>query len=186
VKQRFENAGVTLDGANDYSLTSVSAYVTRMKVGDLVVVSDGNFKFRAIGEITGGYAFKPHADYEDGYAQMRPVKWLRQYSPSLPHGELLNAQFSQMTLYELRSPTLNREKLQALLGAPAMVGSGGVFSRGQVFGRDYQVVRTSADLLEVKKPNGNLLGLTLSLLNELAEAVRAGKISLQDIREKKQ
>ncbi|MFP7635194.1 AAA family ATPase [Pseudomonas veronii] len=185
VKQRFENAGVTLDGANDYSLTSVSAYVTRMKVGDLVVVSDGNFKFRAIGEITGGYAFKPHADYEDGYAQMRPVKWLRQYSPSLPHGELLNAQFSQMTLYELRSPTLNREKLQALLGAPAMVGSGGVFSRGQVFGRDYQVVRTSADLLEVKKPNGNLLGLTLSLLNELAEAVRAGKISLQDIREKK-
>ncbi|MBN0147786.1 ATPase, partial [Pseudomonas aeruginosa] len=105
-------------------LTSVSAFVTKMKPGDMVVVSDGNFKFRAIGEISGDYTFKPHAEYEDGYAQMRPVKWLRQYSPSLPHGELLNAQFSQMTLYELRSPTLNREKLQALLGSQVATHAG--------------------------------------------------------------
>lgn len=184
VQSRFADAGITLAGNNDYSLTSVSTFVTKMQVGDLVVVSDGNFKFRAIGEIAGDYAYNPHADYEESYAQMRPVKWLRQYSPSLPHGELLNAQFSQMTLYELRSPTLNREKLQALLGASALAASDGVFSPGQIFGRDYQVVRASADLLELKKPNGNLLGLSLSLLNELAGAVRLGKISLQDIRDK--
>jgi 5-methylcytosine-specific restriction protein B len=184
VQSRFADAGITLAGNNDYSLTSVSTFVTKMQIGDLVVVSDGNFKFRAIGEITGDYAYKPHADYEESYAQMRPVKWLRQYSPSLPHGELLNAQFSQMTLYELRSPTLNREKLQALLGTSALAASDGVFSPGQVFGWDYQVVRASADLLELKKPNGNLLGLSLRLLNELAAAVRVGKISLQDIRDK--
>lgn len=118
VQARFADAGVVPENpATDYGITSVTAFVAKMRVGDLIVVSDGNFKFRAIGEVMGDYQFKPHAEFEDGYAQLRPVKWLRQYQPSLPHTELLNAQFSQMTLYELRSPTLNKDKLQALLAA---------------------------------------------------------------------
>lgn len=182
VKQRFADAGVTLDGSNDYSLTSVSAYVTKMKVGDLVVVSDGNFKFRAIGEITGDYAFKPHADYEDGYAQMRPVKWLRQYSPSLPHSELLNAQFSQMTLYELRSPTLNREKLKALLGTPEVDG-GSLLHVGQRFGQGYVVRSIGPEVVEFDKPRGGVLPLPLSLLRQLLAYVRSGQIDVDDIRQ---
>lgn len=182
VKQRFADAGVTLDGSNDYSLTSVSAYVTKMKVGDLVVVSDGNFKFRAIGEITEDYAFKPHADYEDAYAQMRPVKWLRQYSPSLPHSELLNGQFSQMTLYELRSPTLNREKLKALLGAPE-VGGSSLLHVGQRFGQGYVVRSIGPDVVEFDKPRGGVLPLPLSLLRQLLAYVRSGQIDVEDIRQ---
>ena len=123
VQARFAKAGVIPENpAVDYGITSVTALVTRMKEGDLIVVSDGNFKFRAIGEVTGSYQFKPHAEFESDYSQMRPVKWLRQYQPSLPHNELLNAQFSQMTLYELRAPTLNKEKLQSLLDATAASG----------------------------------------------------------------
>lgn len=183
VKQRFADAGVALEGANDYSLTSVSAFVSKMKVGDLVVVSDGNFKFRAVGEITGDYAFKPHADYEDGYAQMRPVKWLRQYSPSLPHGELLNAQFSQMTLYELRSPTLNREKLKALLGTPEVDG-GSLLNVGQRFGQGYVVRSIDPDVVEFDKPRGGgVLPLPLSLLRQLLAYVRSGQINVEDIRQ---
>lgn len=182
VQARFADAGVMpANPSTDYGITSVTAFVAKMKVGDLIVVSDGNFKFRAIGEVTGDYQFKPHAEFEDGYAQLRPVKWLRQYQPSLPHTELLNGQFSQMTLYELRDPTLDREKLQALLGVSTAPG---IYTPGQVFGRDYKVVRASADLLELKKPNGNLLPFSMGLLSELAEAVRQGKIALQDIREK--
>jgi len=102
----------------DYTVTSVHTFVARMSPGDLVIISDGNFKFRAIGELSGDYEFKPHKDYPSGYAQMRRVKWLRVYEPSLPHVELLNSQFSQMTLYALRSPTIDTEKLQRLLSAP--------------------------------------------------------------------
>ncbi|MFC4861233.1 AAA family ATPase [Pseudomonas sp. MAHUQ-62] len=181
VQERFAKAGVVpANAATDYGITSVTAFVSRMKVGDLIVVSDGNFKFRAIGEVTGDYQFKPHPEF-DGYSQMRPVKWLRQYQPSLPHSELLNGQFSQMTLYELRSPTLDRDKLQILLGSSIATNA---YAPGQVFNRDYQVVRATADILELKKPNGNSLGFAMALLRELADAVRSGKISLQDIRER--
>lgn len=182
VQERFAQAGITPENpATDYGITSVTTFVSRMKVGDLIVVSDGNFKLRAIGEVTGDYQFKLHPDFAADYSQMRPVKWLRQYQPSLPHTELLNGQFSQMTLYELRSPTLDYEKLRALLGAAPPTGA---FFQGQVFGRDYQVVRATADLLELKKPNGNLLPFSMSLLNELIEGVRSNRISLQDIRDK--
>src|SRR5690606_30734515 len=68
-----------------------------------------------------------------------------------------------------------------LLGAPALSG---VFLPGQTFGRDYQVIRATSELLELKKPNGNVLGFSMSLINELAEAVRSQKIALQDIRDK--
>ncbi len=120
VQQRFASAGITLaNPQTDYGVTSVVAFVTRMKVGDLLIISDGNFKFRAIGEVCGDYAFKPHSEYEDDYSQMRPVKWLRQYRPALPHTELMNNQFSQMTLYELRPGSIDIAKLQALLGGAA-------------------------------------------------------------------
>lgn len=182
VQERFAQAGIKPENpATDYGITSVTAFVSRMQVGDLIVVSDGNFKFRAIGEVSGDYQFKPHADFPGDYSQMRAVKWLRQYQPSLPHSELLNAQFSQMTLYELRSPALDRDKLKALLGKTSVMGA---FTAGQVFGRDYQVVRATPDLLELKKPNGNLLPFSMRLLNELADGVRLGRIALQDIREK--
>lgn len=182
VQERFAQAGIKPENpATDYGITSVTAFVSRMQVGDLIVVSDGNFKFRAIGEVSGDYQFKPHADFPGDYSQMRAVKWLRQYQPSLPHTELLNAQFSQMTLYELRSPALDRDKLKALLGTSSAMGA---FTEGQVFGRDYQVVRATPDLLELKKPNGNLLPFSMRLLNELADGVRLGRIALQDIREK--
>ena len=190
VQQRFAAHGVVPENPNfDYGITSVTTFVSRMRAGDLVVVSDGNFKFRAIGEIVGDYAFKPHEDYEANYSQMRPVKWLRQYQPSLPHTELMNNQFSQMTLYELRSPALDLEKLSSLLGtrteaqtSPSATGS--VFEVGEVFGRDYRVIHVGDELLELTKPNGKRLGLAMNMLEELAGYVREGTISVEDIRNK--
>ncbi len=187
VQARFEQAGIKPENPQtDYNITSVAAFVARVKVGDLVVISDGNLKFRAIGEIIGGYVFKQHADYEDGYSQMRPVKWLRQYQPSLPFSELMNNQFSQMTLYELHPGSIDVAKLQALLASPVRQdGTGLGLVPGQTLGTEYEVVRTTPDLVELKKPNGNLLPFATNLLTTLTEAVRVGTITLADIRDKK-
>lgn len=170
----------------DYTVTSVAAFVTRMKPGDLLVISDGNFKFRAIGEVSGEYKYQPNDDFPDGYAQMRPVKWLRVYEPSLPHGELMNSQFSQMTLYELRSPSIDLDKLQGLLnlGPTDLQGVGGLVP-GPVQDSAYEIVRVNADIVELKKPQGRTLPLAMSLIQELAQAVKAGQISVADIREKR-
>jgi len=182
VQRRFIDAGVNPDGPYDYSVTSVTAFVTKMKPGDLVVVSDGNFKFRAIGEVAGDYAFKIHPEYDPHYSQMRPVKWLRQYSPSLPHSELLNGQFSQMTLYELRSPTLNREKLQGLLGSQT-IEDGALFHVGQRFGQGYAVRSISSEVVELDKPKGGVLPLPLSLVRQLLAYVQSGQLDVEDIRQ---
>lgn len=169
----------------DYTVTSVVAFVTRMKPGDLLVISDGNFKFRAIGEVSGEYKFQLHSDYPDGYAQMRPVKWLRVYEPSLPHGELMNSQFSQMTLYELRSPSIDLDKLQRLLGSQptASVEAGGL-RVGQLGSSDYKITQVTAELVELSKPNGNKLHFSQSMLRVLAEGVRSGAISVEHIRDR--
>lgn len=183
VQERFAAAGVVpANPATDYGITSVTAFVSRMKVGDLIIVSDGNFKFRAVGEVTGNYQFKPHLEFDADYSQMRPVKWLRQYQPSLPHTELLNGQFSQMTLYELRDPTLNREKLKALLGAPE-VTAGSLLHVGQRFGQGYVVRSVRHDVVEFDKPRGGILPLPLSLLRQLLAYVSSGEIDVEDIRQ---
>ncbi len=170
----------------DYTVTSVAAFVTRMKPGDLLVISDGNFKFRAIGEVNGEYKFQLHNDYPDGYAQMRPVKWLRVYEPSVPHGELMNSQFSQMTLYELRSPSIDIDKLQGLLNqTSSRVSPANGLLPGPVTDSTYEIVRANADIVELRKPQGRILHLGMHLIQELAYAVKVGLITIADIREKR-
>ncbi|EPJ95157.1 AAA family ATPase [Pseudomonas psychrophila] len=111
VSDRFVQAGQTVT-TNDYGVTSVTAFVSKMKIGDLVVVSDGNFRFRAIGEVTGGYTFQQQ---ESDYCQRRAVKWLRTYTPSRELADLMKVQFSQMTIYELGAGALDMSKLERLL-----------------------------------------------------------------------
>lgn len=98
---------------SSYAVSAMCTFVLKMKIGDIVVVTEGNQKFRAIGVITGNYCVIDRKD--DTYGQCRKVKWLRVYSPSLPSGQLMHGQFSQMTLYELRDGSINLNSLQELL-----------------------------------------------------------------------
>lgn len=110
---RLREAG-ELVGPNDYASTALNLFIRQMKTGDLVIVTQGNFKFRAIGEIAGDYR---HIDRDgiDSYSQCRPVRWLRQYDPARPYAELMENQFSQMTIYELRPGKINMDRLTTLL-----------------------------------------------------------------------
>lgn len=182
----IENGMEVSNPQTDYTVTSVTAFVTSMKPGDLLVISDGNFKFRAIGEVSAEYRFQPNGNYPNGYSQMRPVNWLRVYEPSLAHGELMNSQFSQMTLYELSSPAIDLDKLQGLLNqSPTEQQAAGHLVPGPVQDSAYEIVRANADIVELKKPQGRTLPLAMSLIQELAKAVKAGQISIADIREKR-
>lgn len=104
----------TAEVSSNYMGTAVNLFKNVMRNGDLVVISDGNHKFRAIAEITGDYQYLHNIERDD-YHQLRSVKWLRTYTPSLPKEQLFLKSLSQMTLYELRDTSVDREKLAQLL-----------------------------------------------------------------------
>lgn len=112
VRDKLVAAGVDV-GLQDYAVTAINTFMNQIKVGDLIVVTQGNLKFRAIGEVTGDYRHLPRED--DTYAQCRDVRWLRVYEPGLPYGSLMENRFSQMTVYQLHSGSINLDKLKALL-----------------------------------------------------------------------
>lgn len=168
-------------GANDYSTIAVNLFVSVMKPGDLVVVSDGNHKFRAIGEVTGNYQ---HLDRQgrDDYAQSRKVTWHRVYQPSLPAEQLMTRVFSQMTIYELKTGSIDLTKLATLLGAAPAKRGGALFTPGETVA-GYEVMEVTAEMLYLRKPNGKTLPFPWRMLDELAQHVRTGKITYEDIRE---
>ncbi|MRT12766.1 AAA domain-containing protein [Enterobacteriaceae bacterium RIT711] len=114
VKAQIASEKQSLEGTSNYMGVAVNTFKNIIKVGDLVIVSDGNHKFRAIAEITGEYSYLPN-DEREYYHQMRSVKWLRTYTPSLPKEQIFTKSLSQMTLYELQDTTIDREKLTQLL-----------------------------------------------------------------------
>lgn len=96
---------------SDYRITSVNMFRNLMKEGDLVVVTEGNHKFRAIGRINGPYKHMGEMEY----GQCRPVDWLAVYEESLPKERILKKAFSQQTLYQLKPEVLKLEALRELL-----------------------------------------------------------------------
>ncbi len=96
----------------DYNVTAPNLLKNEMKAGDLIVVSDGNRKFRAIARITGDYEFIP--DRQD-YDQKRGVEWIRVFDESLPRELILKKHLSQMSLYNLSPKHLKIDALRELL-----------------------------------------------------------------------
>jgi 5-methylcytosine-specific restriction protein B len=73
-----------------------------------------------------------------------------------------------------------------LLGLPFRDSNAGgalgqCFSKGESFGRGYVVESSSNELLSLIKPNGKQLPIGMSILNTLAEYVRAGRLTIADI-----
>lgn len=111
VKQQEHDEDVR---SQDYSVQSVDRFIHHIQVGDIVIISDGNHKFRAIAEITGDYRYLSKDD-RVGYQQCRDVRWLRRYSPSLPREELFEKALSQQTLYRLDRGNIRMDSLQEIL-----------------------------------------------------------------------
>lgn len=111
IREKLETEAPDADRI-EYQVQLVDMLKHRMAVGDLVVISDGNHKFRAVGRVTGEYQFTDR----ESYNQMRPVEWLLTLEESLPHDVINSKIFSQKTLYCLQKSNLNLEALQELIG----------------------------------------------------------------------
>lgn len=184
VTDAYKRKGVVIDNpSNDYGVTSVHYFKNVMSVGDLIVVSDGNRKFRAIAEVVGDYQFDVNLVDDVSYSQVRRVKWHRLYAPSLPITELFTKNLSQMTLYRLREPVLNTKKLQDLLTSSLSKPNAlEKLSVGSSVG-SYIVESLSGELITLRKPNGSMLPIPRVIVDELVQLAKANKVTIQDIKD---
>ena len=104
----WTNAPTTLS----HNIKQIQALKIDMRKGDIVIISHGNHKFRAIGRVNGEYKFDPSCDYP----QTRPVKWLRIFSEPQTKDRLLRGKaFSQLTLYSLAEKDIKMDSLREML-----------------------------------------------------------------------
>jgi 5-methylcytosine-specific restriction protein B len=111
--------GINEAGKEPPGVMAVNYFVREMKKGDLVIIADGNSKFRAIGEVTGDYVHLPRDEEGDDFSQCRSVRWLKVFNPSMDCSAIMIKDFTQGALYNLGSHVINRTKLAALLAANA-------------------------------------------------------------------
>lgn len=105
---------------NDYPVSVVYAFVREMKADDLVIVSEGNAKFRAIGRV--GDNYRVIDSDRDGYLQCRDVEWLFLPEQALPAADIYFRKFSQRTLHRLKEQGINHEALDSLLQEASSAG----------------------------------------------------------------
>jgi len=94
-----------------------------MSIGDIVIVSDGNLKFRAIGEITGDYQYVGDAGKDEAgvfggqdlYQHQRDVRWLKVLDNSLDASDIYSKRFSQASCYRFNKPDLNINAINELV-----------------------------------------------------------------------
>ena len=123
VKEKLEAFGQPLKKQN-YALTAVNTFKNQIKIGDLIIVSDGNSKYQGIAEVTGEYLHLDDTE-RDSYCQSRAVKWLLLFDKSRSVKEIMHSKnLSQMTLYNLKDSVVSREKIKNLL-IPDLTSSDG-------------------------------------------------------------
>ncbi|MBC7458054.1 MAG: AAA family ATPase [Bdellovibrionaceae bacterium] len=95
----------------DFNISSVNMFKNDIKKNDLIIVTKGNFKFRAIGRVVGDYVFNQNSEYQ----QTRKVEWLLKLENGLSHESIMRKQFSQMTIYWINKKDIKTEVLKDLL-----------------------------------------------------------------------
>ena len=117
IKEKWQSIVPEASGMNG-DIAQTWCFRSNMKVGDIVIVSDGNHYFKAIGEITGEYEYV--SGYEDNedfvatdglYCHRRSVKWLARFDEPLPATAISDKNFTQISCYNIKR---NRIKLQSL------------------------------------------------------------------------
>ncbi|KQY75349.1 AAA family ATPase [Brevundimonas sp. Root1423] len=123
IKARWQEVKPDATG-QDPNIQQLYALRSWMKVGDLVVVSDGNKAFRAIGEVTGEYVFAPVERSE--YNHRRSVRWLWHGNEPLPRELIYGRGFSQVSIYNLDPEQIAWPALEQIIaggGEAASIGT---------------------------------------------------------------
>ncbi|WFB59702.1 AAA family ATPase [Paenibacillus sp. BR1-192] len=117
------------DFANDkrkFGVDAVDRFKHGIDIGDIVIVSNGNIKARAIGKVTGEYEYDEEGVID--YHHFRSVEWLwvsKDDADIVPVERILiDKIFSQQAIYMLAKENLNIESLRELITGRNEQGTG--------------------------------------------------------------
>jgi 5-methylcytosine-specific restriction enzyme B len=105
---------------NDSNIRQLHRLRNLLKDGDLVIISLGNKRFRAIGEVTGPYQYS--AREEDEYFHRRPVRWLWHDNAGLPREQIYSKGFMQQAIYQLDNADIEWEALEQIVAGGGQIG----------------------------------------------------------------
>lgn len=114
ISQQIQNTNPSVEKI-DSMISFVNIFKNEMQSGDLIVVTYGNKKVRAIAEVMGDYEYAEDAPFQ----QMRKVRWVGIYEPNKPASELYEKELTMASLYRLNHQFVHFDVLEEWVqGAP--------------------------------------------------------------------
>jgi 5-methylcytosine-specific restriction protein B len=89
----------------DTSASMIHRFKNELKNDDILIISDGNRKFKAIVQVVEDYFYDENSDFK----HKRKIKWLKKFTTSRNYSEISDRYFTQVTLN--RPQGVNKEAL---------------------------------------------------------------------------
>lgn len=86
---------------NGYPIKAIDIFKNKMQKGDLILISYGNLKLRAIARVVGKYKLIDD-DSLDSFVQAREVEWLLIPNEPFYYDKILDKKFIQKTIYNIK------------------------------------------------------------------------------------
>lgn len=86
----------------DFPVTAINRLKNEIKNGDIILVSLGNEKLRAVARVIGEYEFLVQ-DELDSFVQARGVEWIFVPDEPIYYEKILRKQFTQMSIYNIKN-----------------------------------------------------------------------------------
>lgn len=115
-KNSLNEVADAFSSTNNSVINMVNHFKNELKIGDIVIVSKGNLKFRAIAKVTGDYFYDEETHLP--YNHFRKVEWLYISNDGESAEKILNqaysdsSQFSQVSIYPFSEGQLNNEEIK--------------------------------------------------------------------------
>lgn len=90
------------DKDDSWGATALERFINWMDVGDIIIISNGNKKFRAIAQVTGNYYYDRTTPIR--YSHFRKVEWLYK-GEDIYYSKINNKVFSQQSIYGYFDPS---------------------------------------------------------------------------------
>lgn len=136
---------------SDSNILQTNLFRNKIQAGDLIIVADGNSKFRAVGAFVGPYEFVLSESHE--YNHRRAVKWLWTNDQGRPSSLIYGRPFTQSALYQLDPDQIQWPALEQL-----MTG-GGEIRKNEGRAEPYVLIIDEINRANVSKVFGELITL---------------------------